>query len=70
MDIHARRHTFGTHLAKAGVPPRTAMEAMRHSTIDLTMSVFTDPALLDVAGAVEAMPSFTFKVSRTAQGSS
>jgi hypothetical protein len=30
---------------------------MRHSTIDLTMNVYTDPRLLDVAGAVEALPS-------------
>ncbi|MCE9590023.1 MAG: tyrosine-type recombinase/integrase [Planctomycetes bacterium] len=63
MDIHALRQTFGTHLAKAGVSPRTAMAAMRHSTIDLTMSVYTDPALLDVAGAVEALPSFMAKVT-------
>ncbi|MCE9591738.1 MAG: tyrosine-type recombinase/integrase [Planctomycetes bacterium] len=59
------RHTFGTHLAKAGVTPRVAMAAMRHSTIDLTMNVYTDPALLDVAGAVEALPSFTAKAART-----
>ncbi|MCE9590025.1 MAG: site-specific integrase [Planctomycetes bacterium] len=63
MDTHALRHTFGTHLAKAGVSPRTTMAAMRHSTIDLTMSVYTDPALLDVAGVVEALPSFTAKVA-------
>jgi len=29
---------------------------MRHSTIDLTMNVYTDPRLLDVAGAAEALP--------------
>ena len=29
---------------------------MRHSTIDLTMNVYTDPRLLDVAGALEALP--------------
>jgi len=58
VDIHALRHTFGTHLALAGVPPRTAMAAMRHSKIDLTMNIYTDPALLDVAGAVNSLPSF------------
>lgn len=58
VDIHALRHTFGTHLALAGVPPRTAMAAMRHSKIDLTMNIYTDPALLDVAGAVKALPNF------------
>ncbi len=56
VDLHALRHTFGTHLSLAGVPPRTAQAAMRHSSIDLTMNVYTDPALLDVAGALEALP--------------
>ncbi|MCD4824709.1 MAG: site-specific integrase [Phycisphaerae bacterium] len=58
VDIHALRHTFGTHLAKAGVAPRTAMAAMRHSKIELTMNVYTDPALLDIAGAVDSLPAF------------
>ncbi|MCY3020196.1 MAG: tyrosine-type recombinase/integrase [Planctomycetota bacterium] len=59
VDIHALRHTFGTHLSTAGVHPRTAMAAMRHSRIELTMNYYTDPVLLDVAGAVEALPDFT-----------
>jgi hypothetical protein len=29
---------------------------MRHSSLDLTMNVYTDPSLLDVAGALEALP--------------
>jgi len=58
LDIHALRHTFGTHLSLAGVLPRTAQAAMRHSRIDLTMNVYTDPVLLDVAGAVNALPGF------------
>jgi integrase len=57
VDVHAMRHTFGTLLSKGGVAPRTAQAAMRHATIDLTMNVYTDPKLLDVAGAVEALPS-------------
>ena len=44
------RHIFGMHLSKGGVSPRTAQAAMRHSTIDLKMSTYTDPRLLDVAG--------------------
>ena len=57
-DIHALRHTFGTHLSAAGVHPRTTMAAMRHSRIELTMNLYTDPALLDIAGAVNALPNF------------
>ena len=57
VDVHALRHTFGTLLSKGGVAPRTAQAAMRHSTIDLTMNVYTDPKLLDVAGAMDALPA-------------
>ena len=30
---------------------------MRHSKIDLTMTLYTDPRLLDVAGALDTLPS-------------
>jgi integrase len=59
MDIHALRHTFGTHLSKAGVSPLLAMAAIRHSSLDLTMSVYVDPVLLDVGAAVDALPTFS-----------
>jgi len=59
IDIHALRHTFGTHLCRAGVPLRTAQAAMRHSDPSLTANVYTDPKLLDVAGALEALPSLS-----------
>ena len=57
LDVHALRHTFGTLMSKGGVAPRTAQAAMRHSKIDLTMSVYTDPKLLDVRGALDALPT-------------
>ncbi len=57
VDVHSLRHTFGTLLSRVGVAPRTAQAAMRHSDVNLTMNVYTDPKLLDVAGAVEALPS-------------
>ncbi len=57
VDVHALRHSFGTLLSKAGVAPRTAQAAMRHSKIDLTMNTYTDPKLLDVSGAMESLPS-------------
>ena len=57
VDVHALRHTFGTHLSKGGVAPRTAQAAMRHSSIDLTMNVYTDPKLLDVHGALDVLPA-------------
>ena len=57
VDVHAMRHTFGTMLSRGNVAPRVAQAAMRHSTIDLTMNVYTDPQLLDVAGALERLPA-------------
>jgi len=44
-------------LSKGGVSLRTAQAAMRHSTPTLTANVYTDPKLLDVAGALDALPS-------------
>jgi integrase len=57
LDVHALRHTFGTLLSKGGVAPRTAQAAMRHSKIELTMGVYTDPKLLDVRGALDTLPA-------------
>jgi integrase len=56
-DVHAFRVTFGTHLCAAGVPLRTAQAAMRHSKPELTANIYTDPKLLDVAGAIAALPA-------------
>ncbi|OHB48104.1 MAG: hypothetical protein A2Y10_17495 [Planctomycetes bacterium GWF2_41_51] len=67
LDVHALRHTFGTHLSKAGVSPRVAQAAMRHSSIDLTMNIYTDPTLLDVAGAINALPKFTDSQANSAK---
>ena len=41
--------------------PRTAQAAMRHSSLDLTMNVYTDPTLLDVAGAIETLPDLSLE---------
>lgn len=57
VDVHALRHTFATHLVAAGVAPRVAQAALRHSTLELTMQLYTDPRLLDVAGALAALPA-------------
>ena len=56
LDVHALRHSFGTMLSTSGVAPRIAQAAMRHSSIELTMQLYTDPRLLDVAGALASLP--------------
>jgi integrase len=57
VDLHALRTTFGTHLAAAGVPLTTAQKLMRHSDPKLTANIYTDPHLLDMAGAVASLPA-------------
>lgn len=55
LDVHSLRKTFGTALARAGVPPRVSMQLMRHSSMHLTMKLYTDPTLLATAEAVEKL---------------
>ena len=63
LDVHALRHSFGTLLSRGGVAPRVAQAAMRHSDIDLTMNVYTDPRLLDVHGALDSLPALPLNSS-------
>ena len=67
VHVHALRHSFGTHLSLAGITPRVAQAAMRHSNISLTMNAYTDARLLDTAAAIECLPSFPLGDSFVAQ---
>jgi hypothetical protein len=42
--------------ASAGTHPKVTQEIMRHSSVELTMALYTDGNLLDIAEAVEALP--------------
>ncbi len=55
VHVHALRHSFGTHLSMAGISPRIAQAAMRHSDIKLTMGTYVDARLLDTASAIESL---------------
>lgn len=57
LDFHALRHTYISNIAAAGVHPKLAQQLARHSTITLTMDRYTHVNLLDVAGALEKLPS-------------
>lgn len=50
-------NTFGTNLARAGVPPKVAQELMRHSDVKLTLNTYSHVGLHDLAGAVEQLPA-------------
>ncbi|PQO42291.1 tyrosine-type recombinase/integrase [Blastopirellula marina] len=56
VDFHALRHTFITSLAKAGVHPLKAKELARHSTITLTMDVYSHVDMEELRTALDAMP--------------
>ncbi|MCO5168764.1 MAG: site-specific integrase [Planctomycetes bacterium] len=55
-DVHSLRHATATFMAAAGVPPRTAQQVMRHSTIELTMNTYVDVKTLDMVRALESLP--------------
>lgn len=57
-DFHALRHTFGTNLRLAEIPPRLAMQLMRHSDLRLTMNTYTDATRLPTAGAIDKLPRY------------
>jgi integrase len=52
VDFHALRVTFGTSLARAGVPLALAQKLLRHSTPMLTANIYTRLELHDEAAAV------------------
>ena len=56
-DFHALRHTFISNLSRAGVHPRNAQALARHSTIELTMNVYTHVNMKDLAEDIENLPS-------------
>jgi len=57
LDVHAMRTTFNTQLAVAGVDPRTAMAAMRVSSLDLVLNTYADEKHFDVTKAVNLLPA-------------
>lgn len=65
VDFHALRHTFGSMLALAGIPPRVAMELMRHSDMRLTQSTYTDATLLPLFNEVAKLPSPACSLGRS-----
>ena len=65
-DFHALRHTTGTLLAQAGVHPRVAQALMRHSTMELTMKVYTHVSDEQQVAAVAKIPDLTRPAAQNA----
>lgn len=66
-DFHSLRHDTGTLLAAANVSPKVAQSIMRHSTIDLTMNIYTHTQAGQEAQAVESMADISLPSSRAKQ---
>ena len=56
IDVHSLRKTFGTALARAGVPLTTVQRLMRHSTPLLTAKLYIDVDTIDMAQALDKLP--------------
>lgn len=41
LNVHALRHTYATRLLEAGVPAKTAQELLGHSTVTLTLDIYS-----------------------------
>ena len=57
-DFHALRHTFATMLAATGTHPKTMQKLLRHSTVDLTMNIYTHSLREKESTAINALPDF------------
>ncbi len=57
LEFHSLRRTLATFLNCAGVPPRVAMELMRHSDMKLTLRDYTDQSQLPLVAALNEIPS-------------
>jgi integrase len=58
IDVHSLRRTFGTMLARAGVPLTTTQRLMRHSTPELTAKLYIDVEPIDMCQAIGKLPAF------------
>ena len=65
-DFHALRHSFITHLGRAGVHSRTVQELARHSTPMLTQQ-YTHGFKGDEVAAVNALPDLSGPSRQTVQ---
>ena len=58
-DFHSLRHTTGSLLAASGVHPKIAQSIMRHSDINLTMSLYTHTLRGQESEAIENLPDLS-----------
>ena len=59
FDFHSLRHQTGSLLAASGTHPKVAQSLMRHSDINLTMSLYSHTLQGQESEAVESLPDLT-----------
>ena len=59
VDFHALRHTTGSLLAASGTHPKVAQDILRHSDINLTMSLYTHTLRGQKSEAVANLPDLS-----------
>ena len=58
-NVHSLRHSFGTHLSRAGVHPKDIMELMRHSDVNVTLARYTHATVRDRVAAISMLPDLS-----------
>lgn len=56
FDFHALRGQFASNLAAGGVHPKTAQELLRHSTVELTLGIYTHLPKDSLSAALGVLP--------------
>lgn len=64
FDFHSLRHETGTLLATSGVEPKVAQELLRHSDINLTMSIYTHTLKGEKSRAVAKLPNLAIEPNK------
>jgi len=67
FDFHALRGQFASSLAAGGVHPKVAQELLRHSTIGLTMDIYTHVPRGSLSAALDVLPDLTGVDAEAAQ---
>ena len=67
-DLHSLRHTFGTRLAAAGVPPAKLQRLMRHATVELTMRYYVHLDVESLDSGLSVLPGIEDEGPEAAAG--
>lgn len=57
VHIHGLRRTFATRLIRAGADPKTVQTLLGHSTLELTLQLYTDAKAMDLRSAINRLPT-------------